>query len=62
MTLEDDQLLAEESVLSGKLGITASEIEGRAEKDRIARRLGEMEGSQFEGCQCGADASDKPVD
>ena len=34
----------------------------RAEKDRIARRLGEMEGSQLQRCQCGADASDEPVD
>ena len=40
LTLEDDQLLAEEGVFSGELGIAASEIEGRAEKDRIARRPG----------------------
>jgi len=30
-----------------ELGIAASEIEGRAEKDRMARRPGELEGIAF---------------
>ena len=55
-------MLAEEGVLSGELGISASDVEGRAKKGRIARRPGEMEGSQFQSCQCGVDVPDKPVD
>jgi len=34
LAVEDDELLAEERVLGNELGIAASEIEGRAEKDR----------------------------
>jgi hypothetical protein len=45
LAVEDDELLAEEGVLGNMLGIAASEIEARAEKDRIARRPGELEGS-----------------
>ena len=45
LAVEDDELLAEERVLGNELGIAASEIEGRAEKDRIAKRPGELEGS-----------------
>jgi hypothetical protein len=45
MAVEDDELHAEEGVLGNELGIAASEIEGRAEKDRIAKRPGELEGS-----------------
>jgi hypothetical protein len=40
LTVEDNELLAEEGVLSGELGISASDVEGRAKKDRIARRPG----------------------
>ena len=45
LAVEDDELLAEEGVLGNELGIAASEIEGRAEKDGIARRPRELEGS-----------------
>jgi hypothetical protein len=45
LAVEDDELLAEEGVLGNELGIAASAIEGRAEKDCIARRPGELEGS-----------------
>jgi hypothetical protein len=45
LAVEDDELLAEERLLGNELGIVASEIEGGAEKDRIARRPGELEGS-----------------
>jgi hypothetical protein len=62
VAVEDDELLAEEGVLRNEFGIAASEIEGRAEKDKIARRSGELEGSVFQRQQCGAHASDKPVD
>jgi len=62
LAVEDDELLAEEGVLGDEFGIAASEIEGRAEKERIARRPGELKGSVFQRQQCGAHASDKPVD
>ena len=62
LAVEDDELLAEEGVLRNEFGIAASEIEGRAEKDRIARRPGELEGSVLQRQQWGAHASDKPVD
>jgi hypothetical protein len=62
LAVEDDELLAEEGVLGNELGIAASEIEGRAEEDGIARRTGELEGSAFQRQQCGAYGSDKPVD
>ena len=45
MAVEENELLAEEGVLGNELGIAASEIEGRAEKDGIARRPRELEGS-----------------
>ena len=45
LAVEDNELLAEEGVLGNELGIAASEIEGRAEKDGIARRPRELEGS-----------------
>ena len=45
LAVEDDELLAEGRVLGNEFGIAASEIEGRAEKDRIAKRPGELEGS-----------------
>ena len=45
LAVEDDELLAEECVLGNEFGIAASEIEGGAEKGRIARRSGELEGS-----------------
>ena len=60
--LEHDELPAEEGVLRNEFGIAASAIEGRAEKDRIARMPGELEGSVFQRQPCGAYASDKPVD
>ena len=62
LAVEDDELLAEEGVLGNELGIAASEIEGKAEKDRTARRSGESERSAFQRQQCGAYGSDKPVD
>ena len=62
LAMEEDKLLAEEGVLGNELGLAASEVEGKPEKDRIARRPGEMEASQFQRCQCGAHALDKPVD
>jgi hypothetical protein len=55
-------LLAEECVLGNEFGIAASEVEGKAEKDRIARRSGELEGSVFQRHQYGAHASDELVD
>jgi len=58
----DDELLAEEGVLGNELGVATRDIEGRAEKDGIARRPGELEESPFQRQQCGAYASDKPVD
>ena len=45
LAVEDDELLAEERVLGNEFGIATSEIEGRAEKDGIAKRPGELEGS-----------------
>jgi hypothetical protein len=62
LAVEDDELLAEEGILGNELGIAASEIEGRAEKDRIARWPGELECGVLQRYQCGAYASDKPVD
>jgi hypothetical protein len=62
LAMEDDELLAEECILGNKLGIAASDVEGRAKKDRIARRPGELEGSELQRHQYGAHASDKPVD
>ena len=62
LAVEDDELLAEEGVLGNELGIAASEIEGRAEKDGLARRTGELEGSAFQRQQCGVYGSDKPGD
>jgi hypothetical protein len=58
LAVEDDELLAEEGVLGNELGIAASEIEGRAEEDGIARRTGELEGSAFQRQQCGDNPSD----
>jgi hypothetical protein len=46
LAVEDDELLAEEDVLRDEFGIAASNVEGRAEKDGIAKRPGEMDGSQ----------------
>jgi hypothetical protein len=60
--VEDNELLAEEGVLGNEFGIAASEIEGKAEKDRISRRPGELEDSVFQRQQCGAYALDRPVD
>jgi len=54
LAVEDDELLAEECVLGNELSLAASEIEGRAEKDRIARRPHELEGDAFQRLQCGA--------
>ena len=62
LAMKDNELHAEEGVLGNELGIAAREIEGGAEKDRIARRTGELEGSAFQRQQCGAYGSDKPVD
>jgi len=62
LTVKDDELQAEEGILGNELGVAASEIEGRAEEDGIARRTGELEGSAFQRQQCGAYGSDKPVD
>jgi hypothetical protein len=44
LAVEDHQLQVEEGVFGNELGIATSEIEDRAEKDRIARRAGEFEG------------------
>jgi hypothetical protein len=62
LAVKDDELLAEERVLGNELGIATSEIEGGAEKDRIARRPGELEGSAFQGQQCGVYGSDNSDD
>jgi hypothetical protein len=62
LAVEDDELLAEECVLGNEFGIAASDVEGKAEKDRKARRSGELEGSVFQRYQCGAYASDRSVD
>ena len=62
LAVKDDELLAEEGVLRNEFGIAASEIEGRADKDRIARWPGELEESVFQRYQCGVHASDKLVD
>ena len=53
--MEDDELLAEQGVLGSELGIAAIEFEDRAEKDRIARWPGELEGSVFQRQQCGVE-------
>jgi hypothetical protein len=45
-----------------EFGIAASDVEGRAKKDSIARRLGELEASVFQRQQCGAYASNEPAD
>jgi hypothetical protein len=44
LAMKDNELHAEEGVLRNELGIAASEIEGRAEKDRIARWSGDTGG------------------
>ena len=62
LAVENDKLLGEESVLGNELGIVASDIEGRAGKDRIARWPGKFERSMCQGRQCGDIASDKSVD
>jgi len=62
LAVEDDELHAQEGVLGNEIGIAASEVEGGAEKDRIARRPGELEGSAFKRQQCGAYGSDNPGD
>ena len=62
LAVEDDELHAEEGVLGNEIGIAASDIEGRAEKDSVPRWPGELEEGPFQGHQCGAYASDKPVD
>jgi hypothetical protein len=43
LAVEDDELLAEEGVLRNELGLATSDVEGKAEKDRIAKRPGEVE-------------------
>ena len=62
LVVEDDELLAEEDVLGNELGVAASDIEGIAERDKTARRPGELDGNQFKRHQCGAYASDNTVD
>ena len=62
LAMKDNELHAEESVLGNKLGVAASEIEGRAEKDSVPRWSGELEECPFQRHQCGAYGSDKPVD
>jgi hypothetical protein len=62
LAVEDDELLEEEGVLGNELGVATSDIEGGAEKDGIAKRPGELEGSAFQRQQCGAYGSDTPVD
>ena len=62
LAVEDDELQAEEGVLGNELGVATSDIEGGAEKDGIAKRPGELEGSAFQRQQCGAYGSDTPVD
>jgi hypothetical protein len=61
LAMEEDELLAEEGVLGNELGLAAGDIERCGENDRIARRPGEVEASQFHRCPCGADAMNKPV-
>ena len=60
--MEGDELLAEEGVLGNELDLAATEVEGKPEKDREARRPGKMEGSQFQRCRCGANSLAEPVD
>jgi len=60
--VEDDELQAEEGVLGNELGVATSEIEGRAEKDSVARWPGELEEGPLQRRQCGGNVSDKPVD
>jgi hypothetical protein len=62
LAVEDDELLAEEGVLRNELGIAASEIEGRAENDGIAKRPGELEESVLQRQRCGAYAPERSVD
>ena len=42
LAVKDDELHAEEGVLGNEFGIAASDAEGRAEKERIAKRPGEL--------------------
>jgi hypothetical protein len=46
LAVKDDELHAEEGVLRNELDIAASDVEGRAGKDRTARGPVEMEGGQ----------------
>jgi len=62
LAVEDDELQAEEGVLGNELGVATSEIEGRAEKDSVARWPGELEEGPLQRRQCGGNVSDKPVD
>ena len=60
--VEDGEFLGENGVLRNQFSIVASRTEGRAEKDSVARRLGELEGSVFQRHQRTAYASDEPAD
>jgi hypothetical protein len=62
LAVEDHELQVVEGVFGNELGIATSEIEDRAEKDRIARRAGELEGRVFQRYRCGRYASEEPVD
>ncbi len=48
LTVEDDELLPEESILGNQFGSTVREVGGGAENNRMTRGLGEMEESSFE--------------
>ena len=54
LTVKDDELQAEEGILGNELGVAASEIEGRAEKDPVARWPGELEEGPFQRHHWGA--------
>ena len=62
LAMEEDELLAEGGRSRPRVGLGASGVAGKPEKGRIPRKPGEMQASQFQRGQCGADALDKPAD
>ena len=48
LAVQDDQLLAEESIIGNEVGFAACEVSGGAENNRVPRGLSEMEESLFE--------------
>ncbi len=47
LTVKDDELLTQESIFGDEVGSTAREVYGRAENNRMAGGLGEMEEGLF---------------